>query len=612
MEFKRVSRFRRLIKREKPLWCLMGVYLILALIYNVTNPILESPDAIWHFRYILYLAQGKGLPHYTGTPLPMHQEASQPPLYYLLAVPLVALVDTSDAEEVLRFNPHAAVGLASAYGNKNVLIHPPDERFPYRGTALAVHLVRLLSTLLGALTVLFAYRAAKLLMPEGAFPAFFAASLVAFNPQFIFLSASVNNDNLVTALGAIAFYLLVNSWLDLPAGRRMALLGVILGLAAITKLNGLVLSVLVIGFLPLVAWRHRAWKSLPYWAIIIMLSAATVAGWWYIRNLILYGDPTGLKVMFAVYHRRSKAPDLRELLLLFEGVRKSFWAVFGWFNVVAHPWIYPVLDFWMLLGFTGFGVFAAGLLLRREWDRLAQWSIAVAWVAVYTLALWKWSQMRYPQGRMLFPALPAFTALWARGWLVDLLGRWGRRLSAVSAVGLFVLALSVPFVYIQPAYARPPLLEETGIPFGLHKLNWVYGGSIRLVGVDIYPESVVPGQELYVKACWQVLKPLDRNYSVFVHVWGKGGVVPGGDIPAQVDTYPGLGAWPTKYLPPGKVLCDEYHLSIPVDMEAPARLTVEMGVYDFQSPGHPGLQAVDEGGNPIALGIVGYVTLVPR
>ncbi len=74
---------------------ILGAFIFLALLYSWVNPILESPDAIWHFEYILHLAQGKGFPRYEGEPLPMQQEASQPPLYYLLSMPMKGDFPTS-------------------------------------------------------------------------------------------------------------------------------------------------------------------------------------------------------------------------------------------------------------------------------------------------------------------------------------------------------------------------------------------------------------------------------------------------------------------------------------------------------------------------------------
>ena len=598
--------------KGKGLTAILVAFLFLATLYAWVNPILESPDAIWHFEYIVHLAQGKGFPHYTGKSLPMRQEASQPPLYYLLAAPLVSLVNIEDKPKVMEPNPHAAIGLPLyPYGNKNMLAHCPGKRFSLSGTILAVRLATIISVLLGAVTVYFSYQAACVLFGKGSSLALLSAAIVAFNPQFIFLSASINNDNLVTALAAIIFYFMLTFLRQVPAPKRLLLTGVLVGLTAITKLNGLVVVVPLFLSLAIAAFKGRRFSDFVQWIFILSVAALLTGGWWYVRNFLLYGDPTGLKVMFAEFHPREHPPSWQETLYLFEGVRKSFWAVFGWFNVTVHPWIYSALDWWMAIGSAGFVLFLATLIWGKEREKFFLWLLILLLAITQLFALWLWVQKSYPQGRMLFPAIAAFSAIWVKGWTTLLPGRLGKWFILLSALALGALALYSPWGYIRPAYAPPPLLEESEIPAGLSRLNWTYADSIKLLGVEIWPQSVKPGQVLNVRACWQVLKPLDKNYSIFVHIWGRGGVRPGGETLVQVDTFPGLGNLPFRCIPPGKVLCEVYPLRIPPDAEAPTKLTVEAGVYDFYEPGRPGLKAIDEEGNYIPLGIVGYAALEP-
>jgi 4-amino-4-deoxy-L-arabinose transferase-like glycosyltransferase len=598
--------------KEKGLTAILAAFVLLAFLYAWINPILESPDAIWHFEYILYLAQGKGFPRYTGTSLPMLQEASQPPLYYLLAAPLVSLINVEDKPRAMEPNPHAAIGLPLyPYGNKNMLAHCPGERFAFSGTVLAVRFATIVSILLGAITVYFSYQAACVLFGRKSPLALLSAAIVAFNPQFIFLSASINNDNLVTALAAVIFYFALAFLRRTASTRRLILVGVLVGLVAITKLNGLVVALPLFLSLVIVALRNHRFSDFIRWVLILSLAALLTGGWWYVRNFFLYGDPTGLKVMFAEFHPREHPPSWQETLYLFEGVRKSFWAVFGWFNVAVHSWIYSVLDWWMAIGLAGFGLFLVTAVWGKEREKFLPWLLTLLWAFTSLFALWLWIHKRYPQGRMLFPALAAFSVIWVKGWTTLLPGRLGKWFIFFSALALGALALYSPLGYIWPAYAPPPLIEESQIPASLSRLNWTYADSIKLLGVEIWPQSVKPGQALNVRACWQVLRSPDKNYSLFVHIWGRGGVIPGGETLAQVDTFPGLGSLPFRCIPPGKVLCEVYPLRIPPDAEAPAKLTVEMGVYDFYEPGRPGLKAMDENGRYIPLGIVGYAALEP-
>jgi hypothetical protein len=240
---------------------------------------------VLHYEYVRYLAEGHGLPvSDLETEMPWHQEGSQPPLYYLLGAAITFWIDTADAPSVIRYNPHAVVGVADAPDNKNMMVHTAPEAFPYRGTVLAAHLVRLLSVLTGAATVVGTYVLALSACPESRGKAAIAAVILAFNPQFILISASVNNDNLVTLLGCLGILVLVHLWQEGVKVGGVALLGVIAGLVSITKLNGLVLLPFMALVLVAAAWQSRSLRSVVAWGVVTALPALVIGGWWYWRN----------------------------------------------------------------------------------------------------------------------------------------------------------------------------------------------------------------------------------------------------------------------------------------------------------------------------------------
>jgi hypothetical protein len=64
---------------------LILVYLVLALLHGVANPIFESSDEMWHIGMAVRLSRGEGLPiQRPGEETLWRQEGSQPPLYYAL------------------------------------------------------------------------------------------------------------------------------------------------------------------------------------------------------------------------------------------------------------------------------------------------------------------------------------------------------------------------------------------------------------------------------------------------------------------------------------------------------------------------------------------------
>ena len=313
------------------------LFVILGVVYSLATPIFEASDELWHYPVVKHIADGRGLPvQKPGVEALWQQEGSQPPAYYALAALVTAWIDTDDLSEVRWLNPLANTGKPLAAGNKNLVIHTEGEAFPWRGSALAVHLVRFLSVLLGACVVYLTYSLALEVSPQRSDLALAAAALVAFNPMFLFISGSVNNDNLIVPLATLILCLVVRTlrqgWLS---NGRAVLLGLLLGLAALTKLSGLALLPLTAAVLVVVAARRRASGALFRWGALIAVPVLVVAGWWYLRNWQLYGDPTGFNAMLDIAGRRPEPFTFQRLKSEFQGFRLSYWGVFGGFNVIV-------------------------------------------------------------------------------------------------------------------------------------------------------------------------------------------------------------------------------------------------------------------------------------
>ena len=574
-------------RATSPLRLILAAYILLAVAYSVVNPLFESPDEIWHYEYVCWLAEGNGLPHPDDVgDAPWHQEGSQPPLYYLSAALLTKPIPTDNAAAVIRYNPHAAIGQAEAWGNRNVMAHGPADQWPWRGVALAAHIARFFSIALGALTVFFTYRIGRTIFPARPAIALCAALLVAFNPQFLFLSAAVNNDNLVTMLSAAGLLLAVTALAQrtpqgdqaAPSWQLVALMGGVAGLAMLSKLSGLFTPLLVGAALTIIAWRLRSWRAWLGFAALAGGTACLVAGWYYVRNQILFGDPLALSAMFDILPRRAFPPTTDELLARAQGIWRSYWAVFGWFNVVTADWIYAVFTGLTLAGLAGLllsGPLAR--LTRRTRAAVDPWQVAllIGLSAGILLLLWRWAQMRYPQGRLLFPAISANAIL--LGWgLTNWFPRSRANWAPILPAGLLVpLAIVMPWSTITPVYAPPVPVTRAAIP---QQTDVSFGDALNLAGFELGAEEVHPGGALPVTLYWEALRPLEQDYSIFIHLTDENQI-----LQAQRDSWPGKGNAPTRNWSPGVILPDEYRISVPATTPAPARLRVDVGVYDYAS-----------------------------
>ncbi len=264
---------------------LLLTYLVLGVCYSLDTPIFEASDEIWHYGVVRELVLNRRLPvQQPGVETPWAQEGHQPPLYYVLAALLTGWLDTSDYPLHSVRNPFPNIGVPGATDNLNLVAHPPGQGPWQGGTVLAVYLIRWLSLLLEAGTVLGAYRLALSLAPSQPDLALLTAALVAFNPMVLFINAAINNDNLVMFLTAWVLVLLMAELKPNRAdGRwlRTLGLGLLIGLAALTKVSGLVLlpvAVLALSLSTSPRGQPRVW-FLRLLALTAMVGL--VAGWWY-------------------------------------------------------------------------------------------------------------------------------------------------------------------------------------------------------------------------------------------------------------------------------------------------------------------------------------------
>jgi 4-amino-4-deoxy-L-arabinose transferase-like glycosyltransferase len=603
-------------QRVAPIGLIVAAFILLAGLYSVVVPLFEASDELSHYPVVKHLADGKGLiVQQPGVETAWKQEGSQPPLYYALAAGLTSWIDTDDLPDMLWYNLRANIGNPLAAGNKNMIFHTEAEAFPWQRTALAVHLARFLSILLQSGTIYFTYRLSLEVSPGRSDVAALAALLIALNPMFLFIAGSVNNDNLVVPLATLALWLLARilrrGW---PGRGEIVALGAVLGCAGLAKLSGLTLLPLAGLTLAAVAFRRyrlRAafWRQVLLWGLALGGLVVLIAGWWYVRNWQLYGDPTGLNAMLAVAGRRSGPFGWRELLAEFEGFRMSFWGVFGGFTIVGPRGLYIFYDAVAVLALAGWAIYIARERSSLRWPGWALIALLLAWVFLVLVALIRWTSQTYAsQGRLLFPAIGAIEVLAAiglSGWSGLLPGRAARAWSAVLIGALAVVAVVVPFALIRPAYAAPPLLAAEQVPADARMAERNYDGIVRVIGSQVGAESVRPGDVLPVTVYWEVLRPDERDLTIFVDLLGRDALPVG-----KVDTYLGYGAYPLSRLRAGQVVADTYQVPVAYTATAPSLLRVEVGLFEPAHPGGPGFAVTDATGAATDR-VIGTARLLP-
>jgi len=554
---------------------LLLLYLALAITCGLVVPPFENLDEIEHFEVIRYIADSGQLPvHGSAAAARYHyrQEASQPPLYHLLSATWVRLLrlDAGDADDFWRPNPWVACGVdaTSLYGNRAVLYHNPHrEAFPWHGALLALHLLRIASTLLQAITVLFAYLIARRI--RGHEIGLLAAAIVAFNPQFLLVASGANNDNLVTPLAATGLYLLLRIWQEELTVRRALLLGAVVGLAGLSKLSGwflLALAALVV----LVLLLRQKDKRLLWQGWLIPAVALLVAGWWFWRNWQLYHDPTALRPMLELVGTRNEpASPLSAATLMF----RSFW---GQVPCAFFPTSFYVPYYGLVL------IGLAGLAWKwRQLERAARGALLLllAWFLLIVAGWVRWDAMTPATGgRLWFPALPAVATILATGIAHAMDGRLRRGRWLVIAA-LFLLAVWA-IAGILPGFFAPPRRHmDAAAVQPEHVSQAVLGERIRLLGYDLALDERRAAFD--VTLYWQPLAPIDQDY-VLTLQWVS--PLPGDTTRRwNYDAWPGRGNYPTSAWQAGEAIEDRYRFLLPAGGFPVQAWDLHLALYDSES-----------------------------
>ncbi len=562
------------------------LYLALAIGYGVVNPLFEAPDEHHHYFTVQYIADNRSLPTIESGGELARQEAAQPPLYYLAAAPLVSMINTSGAGEQLWFNPTVRNGEATPL-NVNDFIHTERESWPWQGYALAAHLVRVFSTLIGLGTLLTVFGSGRLLWPESPAAALLATALVAFLPQFGFLHGAITNDVLIIFFSSFVLWQLLWIFQHQASPIRLVFLGVSIGLAVLAKMAGLMLLPLAFLVLALMAWRDRplSWQGLLRSAAIVAVPVLLIGGWLLLRNWIHYGDPTAVN-QFVAMAGKNRQFTLRQVWHDMDRVAMSAVAYFGWMNVQAPDWIYVIWKVILLLSGAGW---IYGTWRRRSQptenfalasgDRANMRLVALwmgVWVAV-VFAAWLRFMMQTPadQGRLLFPALlpvALFVAhglvLWRQRWLVWL----------VPLVAL-ITSLYALLVVIPGAYYTVELLTEQEIPASASRYALDMGYGIELIAVEAQTTTMQPGEWAWVDLYWRAAEPVTEAPFQGLGMYGRNN-----DLVGWQENYHGGGTYPPNLWIPGQVVKDRVAAQLVDHAELPAELRLLMRINDSYDP----------------------------
>jgi small subunit ribosomal protein S36 len=433
----------------------------LGALWSVVAPLGEAPDEPAHLALVLHLAEGRPYPDYDGL-------ANQTAIIRLCKTYAAATrACPREGEAVtptsMRQHPVADApdkgsrpawddeGGAVRVGQLNQMPQHPPLYYQAMAAVLRVEraanggpmsadrelaVLRLANVVLLTPLPLLAWWAARRFRQSDAVAVTAAVAVFAV-PMLTHIGSTLNNDNLLTLLSAVAIALLAGVLRGDRSWRTAAAVGVVTALAMLTKAFGVVLVPAIVAAYVVgttedagVRWGDRLRMLLRPLALagglVVVLSA-----WWYVGVRMRTGRfaPTvESERLTSALAPPGFSPDVGEFAGQFvRNVNNRFWGSFGWYTIRFPGWFATVCTLVVVV------LVAVALAPRRDAsgaNRIQRLTLLVPVVLlggfVFARA-WglysRTSKFQFLQGRYLFAGLAGVVVLVAIG-LVRIAGRW--------------------------------------------------------------------------------------------------------------------------------------------------------------------------------------------
>ncbi len=501
-----------------------------------------------------------------------------PPLYYTLANAIAAPTGLNMAGEVGVMNPYVQVGAPNAFGNKNLLVWPQDVS-PFNDQTTAILVLRFLNIAFSVASLALIGAVARILYPQRPVVALLAMALTAFNPMFLFMSASVGYLSLALLLSSVVIYgalkLLRDGfspiWISIPL--------LAFALSGLTYSGALALAPMLLLAGLWVARREKQAAGLMLW-LVGMGAAFAVILWGNAGSIQTYSDPMAWFVGQLFPRAQAEPIVAGGFWQAFQMFRVSYWGLFGLSNIAMDFSFYALMDILTLLSVVGLALHILQLVAIRDFS-FARYELAymlhlvLVVVAVGGLAVAGMLRIASFEGWFLFPYLAVFSPLLAIGlvefiwWLVFFIRPMDdlqvTDLEVVPRKTLFnavlwparflgLVAALIPFLTLAPQYRPPSALAD--LPQSATPVNMTYD-NITLVGYESDDRRYQPDTAIPITLYWRVEGPTEANLSLSLTLKD-----PFDGVIGALITYPGAGRLLTSEWEAGAIYPDYYEIAI--------------------------------------------------
>jgi hypothetical protein len=472
-------------------WICALVALLNATAWGIITPLFQGKDEIDNYAYVEYLSAAGKLPekaHLSGEePYARKLSLVMEGLHYFQVrfTPFEHSL-TTNAEQKLLDEDVAKAPSLEGYGEAGRVANEPPgyyalETIPYAlgGSNILVkmQLMRLLSALMAALTVLLMFYFLREILPGRPWAATVGALCIALQPLFVSTSAIVSPDAMLITACTASFLCLALAFRRGFSTRLAIATGVVIAAGFASKVNfvGVALGVYVgLAILALRGFKASRWAGLRSPAIAGAIGIAPSA-LFLLRNLLTSNPATGGAVQTGgqlspgtvlkelSYTWQLFLPRLPGMTHYFKGVfpLRDAWfdrsvGFYGWMDTTFPTWVDNVA---LVLAVGIAALFARELYVRRAALRAHLPELA-AYVAIVLGVMWMLGYSSYRcdlienecslgEPRYLLPLLPLFAA----GIVLAIRGA-GRRWAPAVGIAMVVLFLGHDLISQLQTIAR--------------------------------------------------------------------------------------------------------------------------------------------------------------
>jgi len=332
------------------------------------------------------------------------------------------------------------------------------KRLKINGILNQFYVIRSFSFILFLLSVYFTYLSARILFKDNFLYCFATVSFVAFLPQFLIVSTSVNSANLAVLLETIFIYLMI---LSIHKGKRLLIVlfgPIVIALGFFNHQAALFmippfLVLLLIYFINSLKNKRDLLRILLILLIIVLIFLALylVANHLFPSLLEQVVRESSLKPRIAEINRFIKYLSSTSSLNVFlDGFFMSFWYFSGWMRFCYLPDIYSVLKLISFLSFLGLFKYLFFTLSRKNYKTSVDFPSFLILIAAGLPLLLGAIIFKFPiaittQGRYIFPAISALAVLFVLGLKEIVPKKFENWLPVFVIVGFIVLNIYTIF-----------------------------------------------------------------------------------------------------------------------------------------------------------------------